>query len=251
MNDKTRLQSRLEKLAAAGIAGTRGRLLDLSGPGGALGAVLREIDETALPQKLVFQSDNAILLTCQASGRRLMTADAPAHNIAGAVLPDDHAGLDLLKAAIVAGIGGASAAFVNGTGIPQAGAPGDPGMSANALAELWGVSFQDERAEAPPLAAVLDAVSGHAVAWVRMTDDGTTGRGGDPGHSAELEAVAKVGLGSSDPKLGEAGFLALGQHQGNQRTIVQITGSDGRLLLLVTSRDLPLLASAWQRLRGI
>ncbi len=250
MTDKARLQNRLEKLAAFGVAGPRGRLLDLAGPGGALGAVLREIDETALPQRLIFQSSTTRLLTCEASGRRIITADAPSQSVAGAVLPDDPAGLDALKAAIETGFAGAAPVFVNGATIDQAGSLGDSGVSASALAEAWGIPIGGETATPPPLAAILDAVGGLATAWVRVGHEGTTGRGGDPGHSAELETLAASGLGDETASPSETGFLALGEHKGAQRSVVRITGAEGILWLMAATRDVAKIAGIWQRLRS-
>src|SRR6056297_1357048 len=107
MSDERRLENKLARLAEPAAAPGPGRALSLAGPGGALRAVLAEIDETVLPRRLHFAAGGAVRLSVEVAERRILAAA-----LAGGAplpLPESAGNAEPLRAALAEALADAGA----------------------------------------------------------------------------------------------------------------------------------------------
>ncbi|MDU8943353.1 hypothetical protein [Ovoidimarina sediminis] len=261
------LERRLEALAGAGTADREGRVLRALSADTLRKRVLRLLDETVMPRVLSLRADGGRSVALDvANGRvgRILTADS-------AVLPGGEAELvgqpltmeDESVTARVAGclerlLEGSATLTVRSEGPGASPEPTQPGPSARAIAEVWGIELAPS--DLPEPGAIFDdvlaAVQGKARAWLMLgATPEDSGGAGDQDALDDLNAFAEAwGVG------GQAAAATLGLPEGERWSLIALhrTGAapdltviaryDGVHLYLSVPREaLGFVADTWRR----
>lgn len=264
MKDTRRLSDRIGKLARAETADAAGRLVEPGADGTALAAILREVDETVLPRRLVFRRDDGVL-TVLASNRRLIsvdTAEGPGAGVAADILGvvlnrPDVAMLGQLRAALSASLPGTGPIRVRSLPPTERIADFASGTTAAALALAWGVDLSPPAADlaAPPAPApgtpldgFLASVGGTARAWLRLDAGSVVGNGGEQDLVARLEAFAGSDAMAdldtvADPATRR--FVAIGRAPDDGDCLLLVGDGPAAALLLLPSVALDAARKTW------
>jgi len=270
VKDTRRLSDRIGKLARAEAADTTGRLVDPGADGTSLAAILREVDETVLPRRLVFRRGDGVL-TVVASNRRLIsvdTAEGPGAGVAADILGvvlnrPDVAMLGQLRAALSASLPGTAPIRVLSLPPTERIADFASGTTAAALALAWGVDLSpaagdlaDPPAPAPhpapapgtPLDGFLARVGETARAWLRLDAGSVVGNGGERDLVARLEAFAGSDAmadldTAADPATRR--FVAIGRAPDDGDCLLLVGDGPAAALLLLPSAALDAARKTW------
>ncbi len=151
VSDEERLFAQLRKLAGPPESRARaGRRLEISAPGGALRAVLREIDETVLPRELDFVTDRGRRFRLEVANRRLFRLREMAPPALAAAAEEvlerplsaaEPALLEALGRALEAALADAESLFVAASRDSGSLPAGVAGCASETLAAVWGISL--------------------------------------------------------------------------------------------------------------
>lgn len=259
MKDVRRLKDKINKLAAPPSPAPEGRVILLGSHGTPLAAILREVDETVLPRRLIFRRGEGTL-TVAAGNRRLIsvdTAEGPgageAADILGVTLTQpDVAMLGQLRLALTASLPGNDPIVVTITPPTDNKVDFAAGTTAFALASAWGVDIsspeatEDERPEA--LDTFLGMAPSTARAWLRITSGEIADGGGDAAVLARLRDFA----GSADladldmsPDGETRRFVAIGRAPGDGDCLLFVSDKLETALLMLPSEALDAAKASW------
>jgi hypothetical protein len=259
MKEVRRLSEKIAKLAEAPAPAPEGRVLATGADGTTLAAILREVDETVLPRRLIFRRGEGTL-TLAAGNRRLIsvdTAEGPgageAADILGVALTQpDVAMLGQLRVALTAGLPGHDPILV--TIAPPTDDKVDfaAGTTAVALASAWGVDISDPEASetkpADPMDTFFGAAPSLASAWLRITSGEIADAGGDEALLDRLRDFA----GSADladldmsPDGETSRFVAIGRAPDDGNCLLFVSEKLEAALFLLPSDALDAAKATW------
>ena len=202
MNGKVTLEQRLIRLASSGVAGPAGQVLRAPGPDALLSRLLTEIDETVLPRRVHLDGAGGGSLTFAAANGRLIRIEAAAvpggHDdlLNQAFDPGDTGVAERLKALFVALTAGGDTVTIRRETTADGLDPGRAGLSAETLAEAWGVRLRptgEAGGAGSAIDSFLGAVHEIAVAWMLTGVETTESESaGDEERVDELLAFAEA-----------------------------------------------------------
>jgi hypothetical protein len=228
--------------------------------------VLRILDETVMPRVLTIEADSGRSATFDlANGRvsRILTA----HD---AVLPGGEADLvgqpltmeaadtvTRVAACLERLLDGAGSLRIRNDGVGQPADPAQPGPSARAISEAWGIGL--DPAELPEPGAIFDdvlaAVQGRARAWLMLgaTPEDSGGAGDqdtldDLGAFAEAwgEGAAPPGANAGLPQNERWSVIVLHRTRAAPDVTVIARYDDVRLYLSVPRDEVGFIADTWR-----
>ena len=270
MSTDPTLERRLASLSAAGSADREGRLVRALSADTLRKHVLRMLDETVMPRVLSLRADTGRVASFDvANGRvsRILAADS-------AVLPGGEAELvgqpltmetdgtvDRVAACLERLLDGAETLRIRNDGVGQPADPAQPGPSARAISEAWGIGL--DPADLPEPGAIFDdvlaAVQGRARAWLMLgATPEDSGGAGDQDTLDDLPAFAEAWGGGAAPEAANAGlpqnerwsFIALHRTRAAPDVTVIARYEDMRLYLSVPRGEVGFIADTWRRATG-
>ncbi|MEL6167787.1 MAG: hypothetical protein AAFR35_03800 [Pseudomonadota bacterium] len=264
MGDDLPLDGLLTKLASAGLSGPGPRIIARLGGADPLAAILSEIDETVLPRTLDFSTDAGRRVHCDVVGRRLLkvsdiVSPSPLPGQAALLGADLDASQgdagDRLRAMFLGAMQGADILSVEAHMLGRDVAPGEVGISAALLADMWGFALDPD----PPtdaaavLGGFLSAIEQNVQAGIWMHgeeadsfgEEATLARLGPP---VDLDAAAGELVAARIDPLEPAPLLATRMSGGDVRVIARF--GDQVLVLLVNADAEADIAQHWRCLTG-
>lgn len=247
-----KLEERLQKLAAAGVAGPGGRALRSVSQAVLLRRILDEIGETVLPRRLRLSAgeDRAVVLTA-ANGRLLriegVEGGGALGDAAGEVSgrpfePADVSLAEPLRALFLALARGVDTVMIRHEAFDNALDPERAGLSAEALADAWGIAGTADGAT--PAADAIDdflARSQDLVsAWLLTSVAAPDSEGaGDQDRVEELSAFAEARRETGEVArmaglAGGAPWSVLMLHRARRAPDATVAVAAGDILLYVT-----------------
>ena len=264
MNGKVTLEQRLIRLASSGVAGPAGQVLRAPGPDALLSRLLTEIDETVLPRRVHLDGAGGGPLTFAAANGRLIRIEAAALSGSHDDLlnqsfdPGDTGVAERLKALFVALTAGGDTVTIRRETTGDGFDPGHAGLSAETLAEVWGVPLRPSGGTGGVGGAIdsfLGAVHETAAAWMLTgIETNESESAGDEERVDELLAFAEARRETGESvrhaaeTMGEPwNLLALHRAAGAEDVTV-ILSVEGILLYLAAPRTkLGTITDTWRR----
>ena len=199
MSDFTRLQQTLAKLRRRERSPGEGRFLRGDGEEELLASLLKEIDETILPRRLIFSSESGLSFQLAVANRRLQALLSPAPEIADMPLIDivdqplgeaDDAPVNSLKEAFLKGLQSAGAVTIQSRRQGVASFGSDVGVPATILMRNWELSEPESEQLNPKelLEKYLLWLGDRAISWLRIEGEEVTDQAGP---AERLEALGE------------------------------------------------------------
>lgn len=253
MSDKSTVERKLAKLAAAGTAGADGRTRVLKSPQDALSLLVAEIDDIVLPATLECTDENGRALRCDVSGRRLLrlaATRAPAGH--GAILDTELDGDDpelpgAIRALIEGLFSGSDTLNMTTHPLGRSVGPAEVGISPRTLAAAWELP---ELSLADPEAAMRVFLERHADRIAAWHIAGGESRGdaalwGETPPDRVIETLL-------DPKIiADAGPVLVSIALDGDEALIAARIGDVSLAILSPWAELPTLTDDWQRVTGL
>ena len=252
--DKQTLAQKLAALSSEGESFENGvRVVSDGSEPPILTAILNEIDMTVLPRKLTFKM-NESEISFVAGGRRLRGLVKASKDIKGVIgvlgKPVSHEEPEILE-----GLRGIIEQFTSTAGQmsvvsdePDAmGGQSDAGLTAQNLAEMWGVELY---AEPPtPMISFARACGDLITAWVVMTDESENKTGGDGAKLSVLRSTISEqwdNFSSSVAQMtGDAGFVCLNDALGDAGSVAIVKTAQEAAILCYDSENMTELHKKW------
>lgn len=218
-----------------------------------LAAILNEVDLTVLPRKLAFRMDNSEI-TLVAGGRRLRGLVKASKDIKGVIgvlgkpLTRDDAELLAGLHEIIGQFTATAGKLTVESSEPDAmGGQADAGLTAQILAEIWGVDLNIE--PATPVMSFIRGCGAMTTAWVIMTNDSENKTGGDGAKLAALKAAISQQWAqfsnTVDDIASPSGFICLNNALGDMGSVAIIKTADEAAMLCYDDENMSNLHSQW------
>lgn len=199
MSDFSRLQEVLAKLSQRERASGERRRLKGDSPEALLAALVKEIDETILPRRLVFGTETGLKFHLAVANRRVQALLSPVSQIEKLDLSDlaeapfvdaEEEGVERLKNALLLGFKDAGAVSIQSKRLAGVDFGSDVGVPSVMLARVWQIAERQEVEIDPPklLGNFLKKLGRNAIAWLRIEGEEVTDQSGD---AARLEALSE------------------------------------------------------------
>ncbi len=265
MKDTRRLKDKIDKLGAQSSGpNVKGRNIITEDGIMGLAAVLREIDETILPRKLVFETADGTI-SIVASNRRMISVDAVTGDsfaslsgIVGLSLTrPDVADLGRLRDSLTDALGQALEIWVKSQSLGREPPNFADGTTAAALGSAWGIDFSAGSSDAPspvdPIASFLGAMSGVTTAWLHIEAGAPKDTSGPANLVAKLRDFSDTAdMADLDVQAGDDGsrFIAIGRAPDDGDALVIVTHKANTAFVLMGAEAIENAQSQWTKSLG-
>ncbi|MEM1064287.1 MAG: hypothetical protein AAGJ74_02195 [Pseudomonadota bacterium] len=250
MNDKASLEAKLAAVAEAGLPGAKGRALRGDSHTALMAAVLREIDALVLPRTLTIDGAGGRRIRCEVTGRRLLRVYGDAGGAHRTLEGRDlDGGEDTLAgelgAYFEAAFGDLREIHARVSPLEREVGPADPGISAGALADAWGLTLAGPIADGAVIDSFLAELGEATQAW-RLIGGDDCASAGDSAALDRLEGMAAEALLPPD----DSGVMtALALSDGGD-TVIAARADGMTLLAALPPGSATHAAAVWRRVAG-
>jgi hypothetical protein len=228
--------------------------------------ILREVDETILPRKVIFENEIGQIFQIEAAARRILkvkftatpTANANHDSVSGQIFSDP-------TGPLVAKLRHALSDFLSKTqsltvATQKTDTQNDPsqiGCSAVSIAQVWGYDLFTSPANdaGDVLAQLIDACGESVVAWMLFDAETITAKSGDPAFLSRIAAVDPQQMVDFDAKLirvpGEKSDFAcvvFSEQTPNGTALLFARDAEKRAFICIPSAQVPAIQEVWETL---